>query len=267
MALTIAGVGMCKRPNLSEDAEFAVANHAYMAGLYMDRLDYRGEPESLGLARYQATTPASWTSAVSRKTILLLPVLLVRQADGASCPQFLELAKRGPKHSRPAFSNCQHVRVFLNGHSLGKQDIHDWPHRMASPLSTRRAACHGLQTKTRNRDRHGPNHWLARIELTSDRTELQSDGQDSVIASVTLVDDKNRVVPNADQRITSNSPVAVESGSRQWQPADHDPAIVRDATKHLPRVASSSFRAQSIRVEVNRIVPSAASASLSFKVR
>jgi beta-galactosidase len=64
----------------------------------------------------------------------------------------------------------------------------------------------------------------ARLQLTTDRTELKSNSQDTVIASVALLDDKGRVVPNADQRITFHlTGDAKILGVGNGNPADHDP--------------------------------------------
>src|SRR5205814_144457 len=59
--------------------------------------------------------------------------------------------------------------------------------------------------------------------LTTDRTSLQSGTQDAVVVAVSLLDDKDRVVPDADERITFH----LSGGGRilgvgNGNPADHD---------------------------------------------
>ena len=267
------GAGMCSAYNLSEDAELAVANHAYMAGSYTwTGFDYRGEPNPSGWPDISNNTGLMDVCGFPKDKYYYFQSCWSDKPMVHLVPSSWNWpGKEGQNIRVLAFSNCQHVELFLNGHSLGKQDMpHDGHIEWQVPYQPGELLATGYnENKISATDTVQTTGAPARIELTSDRTELQSDGQDSVIASVTLVDDKNRVVPNADQRITFQ----LTGGGRilgvgNGNPADHDPdRATQRNTFHGRCIVIIQAGRNPSELKLTASSPGAASASLSFKVR
>jgi beta-galactosidase len=220
--------GMCTSYNLAEEAELAIVNRPWLAGSYTwTGFDYRGEPNPYGWPDVSNNTGLMdvcgfpkdkyyyFESCWSDKPMVhLLP-------SSWNWP-----GKEGQEIRVLAFSNCKRVELFLNGKSLGAQDMPraahvEWqvPYAPGSLLAKaynddKPAASDEVQTTS------AP----ARIELTTDRTELASDGQDAVVVSAALLDDKGRVVPDQDQQITFRLAGGGKIlGTGNGDPSDHDP--------------------------------------------
>jgi beta-galactosidase len=170
-----------------------------------------------------------------------------------------------------AFSNARRVELFLNGKSLGAQDmLHDahveWqvPYEPGDLLAKaynddKTVASDEVQTTG------APDH----IELTTDQTQLNRDGQDTVIAAAALLDSKGRVVPDADQRITFQ----LNGGGRilgvgNGNPADHDPDRAEQRNTFHGRciaIIQAGYRPATLNLTASS--PGVALGSLSFNVR
>ncbi len=101
------------------------------------------------------------------------------------------------------FSNCKTVELFLNGKSLGKQEMPqneylDWNVRYEPGVLTAKGY-NGtkLVAQTRVETTGAP----AAVRLQPDRTVISADGQDLSIIDVSVVDAQGRVVPDADNLI------------------------------------------------------------------
>jgi beta-galactosidase len=124
------------------------------------------------------------------------------------------------------WSNAKQVELFLDGKSLGKQDVPkaghaEWQVPFAAGELRAVASRDGKTIATDIVQTAGK---PARIKLTTERTKLRANAQDAVVVAATLYDDKGIVVPNADQRVTfavkgDGKIIGVHNGN----PADHDP--------------------------------------------
>src|SRR5262249_6890195 len=102
-----------------------------------------------------------------------------------------------------AFSNAKSVELFLNGKSLGTQDMpHDghveWQVPYAPGELSAKAYTEG---KTVASDRVETTGVPVRVALSTECTSLRAERDDAVVVAVSLLDDKGRIVPNADQRV------------------------------------------------------------------
>jgi beta-galactosidase len=219
--------GMCSAYNLSDTNWLAVVNRPFMCGSYTwTGIDYKGEPNPFG-----------WPD-VSNNTGLM---------DGCGFPKdkyyYFESCwsitpmvhllpsswnwpgKEGQSIRVLAFSNAKQVELFLNGQSLGTKavphdDYAEWdvPYRSGQLMA--KASTDGQMVATDIVETTGS---PARIQLSVDRTALQADAEDAVVAKVSVLDDKGRVVPDAANRvtfqITGNGQVL---GVGNGNPADHD---------------------------------------------
>ena len=223
-----SAAGMSTSYNLSDQQWLAIVTRPFMAGAYTwTGFDYKGEPNPSGwpdisnntglldVCGFEKDKGYYFQSCWSDKPMVhLLP----------SCWNWQ--GKTGQNIRVIAFSNARQVELFLNGRSLGTRDMpHDghieWevPYEPGEVLAKaytdgRTVASDVVQTTSPP----------ARIELTTDRTTLHADDEDTVVVSVSILDAKGRLVPNADRRVTFQ----VTGGGRilgvgNGNPADHDP--------------------------------------------
>jgi beta-galactosidase len=103
-----------------------------------------------------------------------------------------------------AFSNCKQVELFLNGASLGKQDLQpnsklSWKVEYApGTLSAKGFDAAGNVLAETKVETTGD---AAQIKLTPDRQTINGDGQDVSVFTVSAVDAQGRVVPVAGNKV------------------------------------------------------------------
>ncbi len=123
-------------------------------------------------------------------------------------------------------SNCDSVELFLNGQSLGRQEMPrnghlEWqvtyePGTLSATGYRGEAALAEAVVETT-----GP---AARIELVPNRPAISADGEDVAIVTVAIVDDEGRLVPTADNEVSfSVSENATILGLGNGNPSSHDP--------------------------------------------
>jgi beta-galactosidase len=196
-------------------------------------LDRTGQPHARGLERqsWWATEPV---------------VHLVRRVGASeraaidpgyeSLPADLQeplLPDWTPRNTTPhlesvdAYSNCEEVELFLNGHSLGRQSLHTdaspliWSVPFAPGSLKAVAYREGKQVAADELRTAGK---PARIELVADRTTLSPDANQVVILTATAVDEAGIRVPDASAEVqfSVTGPaqiVATDNGNN----AEHSP--------------------------------------------
>jgi beta-galactosidase len=220
--------GMSSAYNLSEKTELSIATRPYMAGACnWTGLDYKGEPNPFGWPDVSNNTGLMdscgfpkdkyyyFESCWSDKPMVhLLPIT------------WNSPSKDGKPIRVIAFSNAQQVELFLNGRSLGTKDVpHDshaeWevPYRRGQLLAIGYTDGNTVAT-----DKVETTDAPARIVLSPDRTTLHSDGEDTVVVPISILDRKGRVVPDAANRVFFTLTGAGKIlGVGNGNPADHDP--------------------------------------------
>ncbi len=101
-------------------------------------------------------------------------------------------------------SNCERVELFLNGQSLGAQDVKRDTHLMwkvpyAPGKLEARGSKAGQVGLTAIRETTGA---AGRIVLAADRPRIAADGEDVAVVEVRVVDAAGRLVPVADDEVT-----------------------------------------------------------------
>jgi beta-galactosidase len=265
--------GVCSSYNSSEEGWLAVVNRPYMAGSYTwTGFDYRGEPNPYGWPDISNNTGLMdvcgfpkdkyyyFESCWSAKPMVhLLP-------GSWNWP-----GKEGQNIRVLAFSNAKRVELFLNGKSLGAQDMpHDghveWqvpyePGKLTAKASSDRKLLATDEVQTTGVP--------TRLALTTDRTSLHADGADAVIVAASLLDDQGRVVPNADQRVTFH----LTGGGRilgvgNGNPADHDPDKADNRSSFHGRcIVLLQAGVQSADLNLTATSPGLAPSSVGFSVR
>jgi beta-galactosidase len=265
--------GMRSCYNLSDEGWLAVVTRPFMAGSFTwTGFDYKGEPN-----------PYGWPD-ISNNTGLL-DVCGFPKDKGyyfQSCWSDKPMVhlmpgswnwpgKEGQNIRVIAFSNARQVELFLNGRSLGMQDMpHDGHLEWQVPYQPGQLLAKGYADgKAVATDEVQTTGAPARIELTADRTALHADGEDSVVAEVSILDDKGRLVPNADGRVTFQ----LRGGGRilgvgNGNPADHDTdkADQRNAF-HGHCMAILQAGSQPAALQLIATSPGLASGTVSFEVR
>jgi beta-galactosidase len=126
-----------------------------------------------------------------------------------------------------AFSNCDRVQLLLNGQSLGTKEMPrnehlEWKVKYTpGTLSARGFNADGQVTATDSVQTTGV---PVALRLSTDRSDLDADGEDVAPVKVEVVDDKGRVVPTANNLATFQvaAPGSV-AGVGNGNPSDHDP--------------------------------------------
>src|SRR5262249_16927052 len=112
--------------------------------------------------------------------------------------------KEGKKIRVIAFANTPRVELFLNGQSLGVKDMKpathvEWQVPYAPGTLVAKAIKDDKVVAQDEIQTTGP---ATRIILHADRTSLRPNAEDAVVAQVTIVDDKGRVVHEANNHVT-----------------------------------------------------------------
>ncbi len=135
-------------------------------------------------------------------------------------------------------TNLDRVELFHNGHSLGAQEVKKNQHLAWNvPYQAGAIEARGYkgdkQVMTTRRETTGP---AAKLVMTTDRREVNADGEDVAMFAVAVQDSQGREVPIADNEVTfrisgSGRVIGVGNGD----PTDHesDKGIVRKAFSGL----------------------------------
>jgi len=131
-------------------------------------------------------------------------------------------------------SNLERVELFLNGQSLGAQDVRrdthlTWKVRYAPGALEARGYRGGQIVLTAKRETTGP---AARLLLAADRPRLAADGEDVAVVEVRVVDANGRIVPVADDEVTfqvsgTGKLIGVGSGDPSSHEADRGSSVRR----------------------------------------
>ncbi len=140
-------------------------------------------------------------------------------------PHWNWAGKEGQEIEVWCHTNLERVELFLNGTSLGAQNVQRDTHLMwkvpyAPGTLEARGSRGGQVVLTAKRETTGP---AARIALASDRPRLGADGEDVAVVEVRVLDADGHLVPVANDRITfrvsgSGKLIGVGNGD----PSDHD---------------------------------------------
>jgi beta-galactosidase len=220
--------GWCNSYNLTDEGWQPVASRPFMAGSYTwTGFDYKGEPNPFGWPDVSNHTGLmdccgfpkdkyyylqSWWS--DKPMVHLMPM------------SWNWTGKEGQPIRVIAFSNAREVELFLNGKSLGvqtmPQDGHlEWQVPFAPGRLMAKAFTNGRVVATDYLETTGT---PARLELSPEREVLHADGEDTIVVPVSILDDKGRLVPYADNRVTFNVNGSGHIlGVGNGNPSDHDP--------------------------------------------
>jgi beta-galactosidase len=213
--------------NLSEQAWLAVADRPFMAGAYSwTGFDYKGEPNPYGWPDISNNTGLMDVCGFPKDKYYYFESCWSDKPMVHLLPGSWNWAgKEGQEIRVIAFSNAGRVELMLNGRSLGTKDMpYDGHVEWQVPYEAGELVAKGYTGgKIVATDKVETTGGPARITLTSDRTTLRANQRDAVVVAVSLVDEKGRVVPNADRRVTFHVAGAGKIlGVGNGNPTDHD---------------------------------------------
>ncbi len=175
-----------------------------LGGFVWTGFDYRGEP-----------TPFNWWPSVASNFGIMdscgLPkdIFYYYQAWWQDAPVLHLLphwtwpGREGKAIEIWAYSNLDAVELFVNGRSLGRQDVpRDGHVQWSAPYEAGKIVAFGYKNgqvvrKDERRTAGAPD----RVVLTPDRTRLTADGQDVAVVNVSIVDRDGVGVPDANVRV------------------------------------------------------------------
>ena len=205
------------------------ADHDWASGLfYWTGFDYRGEPNPLsfpavisefgildycGFWKDEAWYLKSWWT--DEPTLHIFPHWNLQGHEGETVEVW-------------AYSNCDEVELLVNGKSLGRKPMPRNGHlkweAVYQPGSLK--AVGYKNGKKQLVQTVGTTGKAARLQLAADRQKIQADGRDLSVVTVSLLDAKGRVVPDACHVLTlrlqgEGHILGVGNGNSSWLGSDH----------------------------------------------
>ena len=205
------------------------ADHDWASGLfYWTGFDYRGEPNPLsfpavisefgvldycGFWKDEAWYLKSWWT--DEPTLHIFPHWNLQGHEGETVEVW-------------AYSNCDEVELLINGKSLGRKPMPRNGHlkweAVYQPGSLKAVGYkNGKKQLVQTVETTGK---AARLQLVADRQKIQADGRDLSVVTVSLLDAKGRVVPDACHELTlrlqgEGHILGVGNGNPSWLGSDH----------------------------------------------
>ncbi len=212
------------------------AKRPYLAGLfYWTGFDYRGEPN-----------PFDWPQVGSQSGILDLCgfpkdgayYLKAWWTDGPVVhifPHWNWPGREGQMIDVWCYSNCDQVELVLNGRSLGAKamprNAHlEWTVAYEPGVLEARGFTGGRVIASSVVETTGK---PAKLALVPDRVSIRADGEDVAVFTVSALDEKDRVVPIADNLVTFGVAGGLIIGVGNGDPSSHEPDRFVDAYRLL----------------------------------
>lgn len=216
------------------------AERPWAAGcFYWTGFDYRGEPNPLkfpavgsefGILDYAGfPKDEAWYLKAWWTTETVLHIL----------PHWNLKGHEGKPISIWAYSNCDEVELFVNGHSLGRKKMPlnghlEWDAVYQPGKILAVGYRNGKRVKREVVETTGS---AFAIDLSADRSEIAADGCDVSVVTVAVKDKKGRVVPDACNEISIEVAGDIHIlGTGNGDPADHSPERPLEANSRLFRM-------------------------------
>jgi len=221
-----------QKPHYAEFAEewwkFYDDRQWLSGGFVWTGFDYRGEPSPYHLPCISSHYGVMDTCGFPKDNYFYYHTWWRSEPALHLFPHWNWSGKEGQPIEVWCYSNQQSVELFLNGKSLGSQNVEKnghlvWQVPYTPGTIEARASSNGKITLTAQRETTGP---AAKIKLQADRTRIQADGEDVSVISVTITDAEDRMVPTADNKVHftltgAGQIIAVGNGDPSCYEPDH----------------------------------------------
>ena len=202
--------------------------------------DYRGEPSPYDWPCISSHFGVIDTCGFPKDSFFYYQAWWTSQPVLHVFPHWNWQGKEGQPISVWVHGNCEEIELLLNGQSLGKhrmpRNSHlEWKVNYAPGTLVARGFTGGkLIAESKQETTGAP----AAIKLTPDRQAINADGEDVALTIVEILDDKDRIVPIADNEITfeltgHGKIIGVGNGDPSSHEADKPPSQLYDSNGAL----------------------------------
>ncbi len=192
--------------------------------------DYRGEPTPYGWPSINSNFGIVDMCGFPKDNFFYYKAWWTKQPVLHLFPHWNWEGREGDEIPVWVHSNLDEVELLLNGKSLGLQKVPrlghvEWKVRYESGTITAHGWKDGKQLLTEERTTTGP---AVALKLTAERTEIDADGEDVAILTVSAMDSQGRAVPTADVlvdfKVTGEGAlIGVGNGDPNCQESDKEP--------------------------------------------
>ena len=203
------------------------AERPWAAGcFYWTGFDYRGEPNPLKFPAVGSEFGVLDYAGFPKDEAWYLKAWWTTETVLHLLPHWNLKGHEGETVSIWAYSNCDEVELFVNGHSLGRKKMPlnghlEWTAVYQPGKIMAVGYRNGKKVKREVVETTGA---AFAIDLSADRSEIAADGSDVSVVTVAVRDKKGRVVPDACNEITIEVAGDIRIlGTGNGDPADHSP--------------------------------------------
>lgn len=226
----------------------------FLAGAFVwTGFDYRGEPTPYAWPCISSHFGIMDTCGFPKDNYFYYQAWWTSQPVLHVFPHWNWQGKEGQPISVWVHGNCEEVELFLNGRSLGKHHMSrnshlEWKVNYAPGTLLARGFTGGkLVAESKQETTGAP----AAIKLIPDRQAINADGEDVALVTVAVLDDKDRVVPIADNEITFEltglgKVIGVGNGDPSSHEADKPPSQLYDSHGALMFAGATGYGAGSM---------------------
>jgi len=192
--------------------------------------DYRGEPTPYGWPSINSQFGIVDMCGFPKDTFYYYKAWWRKEPSLHLFPHWNFTGKEGEEIPVRVYTNLDEVELFVNGASQGSKKVPhlghvEWKVRYEPGEIEARASRDGKVVLTEKRETTGE---PASIRLTTDRTEINADGEDLAILTVEALDKQGRPVPVADNLIGfkvvgEGTLIGVGNGDPNCQESDKEP--------------------------------------------
>lgn len=197
----------------------------YLAGAFVwTGFDYRGEPTPYGWPCISSHFGILDTCGFPKDNFYYYQAWWSDQNVLHLLPHWNWPGKEGQPIEVWCYSNQDEVELLLNGKSLGRKAMPpnghvEWSVAYKPGTLEARGYRGGKWVKTEKVETTGP---PARIVLTPDRKTISADGEDVSVITVSVVDSRGRVVPDASEDIQFSTEGGAILGVGNGDPSSHE---------------------------------------------
>ena len=192
--------------------------------------DYRGEPTPYGWPSINSQFGIVDMCGFPKDYFFYYKAWWRKEPSLHLFPHWNWAGKEGQEIPVWAYSNLDEVELFLNGRSLGRQNVPhlghvEWKVQYEAGLIEARGYRGGKVVLTDKRETTGP---AVAVRLSADRTKIAADGEDVAVITVEAVDGKGRPVPGANNKMAfkvsgAGKLIGVGNGDPNCQEPDNAP--------------------------------------------
>ncbi|MGA3133373.1 MAG: beta-galactosidase GalA [Terracidiphilus sp.] len=216
---------------LTEEWWTFYATREWLAGGFAwTGFDYRGEPTPYGWPSINSNFGIVDMCGFPKDNFFYYKAWWTKEPVLHLFPHWNWEGREGDEIPVWVYSNLNEVELLLNGKSLGRQKAPrfghvEWKVRYEPGTITAHGWKDGKLLLTEERTTTGP---AVALKLTADRTEIDADGEDLGILTVSAIDSQGRAVPTADVlvdfKVTGEGAlIGVGNGDPNCQESDKEP--------------------------------------------